>query len=48
MLILALGICLSFLGRWYYIVVVPVSQQRWKNPDEMDLEEVSASRQMIG
>uniref|UniRef100_A0A3P8WKC3 Receptor-type tyrosine-protein phosphatase F n=1 Tax=Cynoglossus semilaevis TaxID=244447 RepID=A0A3P8WKC3_CYNSE len=34
--------------RWYYIVVVPVSQQRWKNPDEMDLEEVSASRQMIG
>jgi len=34
-----------FLGRWYYIVVMPVSQstRRWKNPDEMDLDEVSAS-----
>uniref|UniRef100_A0A8C5I3Q6 Receptor-type tyrosine-protein phosphatase F n=1 Tax=Gouania willdenowi TaxID=441366 RepID=A0A8C5I3Q6_GOUWI len=32
--------------RWYYIVVVPVSQatRRWNNPDEMDLDEVSASR----
>ncbi|XP_068426479.1 receptor-type tyrosine-protein phosphatase F isoform X6 [Clinocottus analis] len=28
--------------RWYYIVVVPVSQStpRWKNPDEMDLDEL--------
>ncbi|TKS79507.1 Receptor-type tyrosine-protein phosphatase F [Collichthys lucidus] len=36
--------------RWYYIVVVPVSQstQGWKNPDEMDLDEVSASRWLIG
>uniref|UniRef100_A0A8C4I4F7 Receptor-type tyrosine-protein phosphatase F n=1 Tax=Dicentrarchus labrax TaxID=13489 RepID=A0A8C4I4F7_DICLA len=36
--------------RWYYIVVVPVSQstRRWKNPDEMDLDEVSASRWLIG
>uniref|UniRef100_A0A673BC44 Receptor-type tyrosine-protein phosphatase F n=1 Tax=Sphaeramia orbicularis TaxID=375764 RepID=A0A673BC44_9TELE len=27
--------------RWYYIVVVPVSPstRRWKNPDEMDLDE---------
>ena len=33
-----------FPGRWYYIVVVPVSQatRRWNNPDEMDLDEVSA------
>uniref|UniRef100_A0A8C3B0S3 Receptor-type tyrosine-protein phosphatase F n=1 Tax=Cyclopterus lumpus TaxID=8103 RepID=A0A8C3B0S3_CYCLU len=33
--------------RWYYIVVVPVSPstRRWKNPDEMDLDEVSASRE---
>uniref|UniRef100_A0A668AAB8 Receptor-type tyrosine-protein phosphatase F n=1 Tax=Myripristis murdjan TaxID=586833 RepID=A0A668AAB8_9TELE len=33
------------LGRWYYIVVVPVSSssRRWENPDEMDLDEVSAS-----
>ncbi|XP_070829928.1 receptor-type tyrosine-protein phosphatase F isoform X8 [Chaetodon trifascialis] len=31
--------------RWYYIVVVPVSQstRRWKNPDEMDLEELLKS-----
>ncbi|XP_068504781.1 receptor-type tyrosine-protein phosphatase F isoform X9 [Syngnathus scovelli] len=29
--------------RWYYIVVLPVSQsgRRWKNPDEMDLVEVN-------
>uniref|UniRef100_A0AAQ4R7Z4 Receptor-type tyrosine-protein phosphatase F n=1 Tax=Gasterosteus aculeatus aculeatus TaxID=481459 RepID=A0AAQ4R7Z4_GASAC len=34
-----------FLGRWYYIVVVPVSQstRRWKNPDEMDLDELLKS-----
>uniref|UniRef100_A0A4W6F1S3 Receptor-type tyrosine-protein phosphatase F n=1 Tax=Lates calcarifer TaxID=8187 RepID=A0A4W6F1S3_LATCA len=39
-----------FLGRWYYIVVVPVSQspRQWKHPDEMDLDEVSASRWLIG
>lgn len=39
-----------FFGRWYYIVVVPVSQstRRWKNPDEMDLDEVSASWWLIG
>ena len=36
-----------FLGRWYYIVVMPSTQQ-WKNPDEMDLDEVSASRWLIG
>ncbi|CAK6957734.1 receptor-type tyrosine-protein phosphatase F isoform X3 [Scomber scombrus] len=37
-------------GRWYYIVVVPVSQsmRRWNNPDEMHLDEVSASRWLIG
>lgn len=31
-------------------MVVPVSQstQGWKNPDEMDLDEVSASRWLIG
>ncbi|XP_029971395.1 receptor-type tyrosine-protein phosphatase F isoform X10 [Salarias fasciatus] len=31
--------------RWYYIVVVPVSQstRRWKNPDEMDLDELLRS-----
>ncbi|XP_074507986.1 receptor-type tyrosine-protein phosphatase F isoform X20 [Sebastes fasciatus] len=31
--------------RWYYIVVVPVSQstRRWKNPDEMDLDELLKS-----
>ncbi|XP_075878029.1 receptor-type tyrosine-protein phosphatase F-like isoform X2 [Nelusetta ayraudi] len=31
--------------RWYYIVVVPRSQstQRWKNPDEMDLEQLLRS-----
>ncbi|XP_019119109.1 receptor-type tyrosine-protein phosphatase F isoform X8 [Larimichthys crocea] len=31
--------------RWYYIVVVPVSQstQGWKNPDEMDLDELFKS-----
>lgn len=35
-----------FHGRWYYVVVVPVSQaaHKWKNPDEMDVDEVSASR----
>lgn len=48
------SLCLNtgfiFLGRWYYVVVVPVSQstRRWKNPDEMDLDEVSASRWLIG
>ena len=48
------SVCLNtgfiFLGRWYYIVVVPVSPstRRWKNPDEMDLDEVSASRWLIG
>ncbi|MEQ2264370.1 hypothetical protein XENORESO_003052 [Xenotaenia resolanae] len=33
--------------RWYYIVVVPRTQsmQRWKNPDEMDLEELLRSRE---
>ncbi|XP_015232098.1 PREDICTED: receptor-type tyrosine-protein phosphatase F-like isoform X12 [Cyprinodon variegatus] len=33
--------------RWYYIVVVPQteSMQRWKNPDEMDLEELLRSRE---
>ncbi|KAM4557204.1 receptor-type tyrosine-protein phosphatase F isoform 12-T14 [Fundulus diaphanus] len=33
--------------RWYYIVVVPKTQsmQRWKNPDEMDLEELLRSRE---
>uniref|UniRef100_A0A671YWF4 Receptor-type tyrosine-protein phosphatase F n=1 Tax=Sparus aurata TaxID=8175 RepID=A0A671YWF4_SPAAU len=42
-------ICLNtgfvFLGRWYYIVVVPVSQstRRWKNPDEMELDELLKS-----
>ncbi|XP_024908282.1 receptor-type tyrosine-protein phosphatase F isoform X4 [Cynoglossus semilaevis] len=34
--------------RWYYIVVVPVSQQRWKNPDEMDLEELLKSSHFPG
>ncbi|XP_033838171.1 receptor-type tyrosine-protein phosphatase F [Periophthalmus magnuspinnatus] len=31
--------------RWYYIVVVPVSQstRRWKSPDEMDLDELVRS-----
>ncbi|KAK7945243.1 hypothetical protein WMY93_000971 [Mugilogobius chulae] len=31
--------------RWYYIVVVPVSQssRRWKSPDEMDLDEMTFS-----
>ncbi|XP_047445260.1 receptor-type tyrosine-protein phosphatase F isoform X15 [Mugil cephalus] len=31
--------------RWYYIVVVPVSQstRQWKNPDEMDLDELLKS-----
>ncbi|XP_072219425.1 receptor-type tyrosine-protein phosphatase F isoform X2 [Leuresthes tenuis] len=31
--------------RWYYIVVVPVSQatRRWNNPDEMDLDELLRS-----
>ncbi|XP_028328375.1 receptor-type tyrosine-protein phosphatase F isoform X11 [Gouania willdenowi] len=31
--------------RWYYIVVVPVSQatRRWNNPDEMDLDELLKS-----
>ncbi|XP_055359970.1 receptor-type tyrosine-protein phosphatase F isoform X12 [Betta splendens] len=31
--------------RWYYIVVVPVSPstRRWKNPDEMDLDELLKS-----
>ncbi|XP_056277767.1 receptor-type tyrosine-protein phosphatase F isoform X6 [Pseudoliparis swirei] len=31
--------------RWYYIVVMPVSQstRRWKNPDEMDLDELLRS-----
>lgn len=31
------------LCSWYYIVLVPSSQsaRRWKNPDDMDLEEVS-------
>ncbi|KAM8850965.1 receptor-type tyrosine-protein phosphatase F isoform 14-T15 [Spinachia spinachia] len=31
--------------RWYYIVVVPVSQstRQWKNPDEMDLDELLRS-----
>ncbi|KAM8727804.1 receptor-type tyrosine-protein phosphatase F isoform 11-T12 [Acanthopagrus schlegelii] len=31
--------------RWYYIVVVPVSQstRRWKNPDEMELDELLKS-----
>uniref|UniRef100_A0A673BFF0 Receptor-type tyrosine-protein phosphatase F n=1 Tax=Sphaeramia orbicularis TaxID=375764 RepID=A0A673BFF0_9TELE len=34
-----------FLARWYYIVVVPVSPstRRWKNPDEMDLDELLKS-----
>uniref|UniRef100_A0A668AAT6 Receptor-type tyrosine-protein phosphatase F n=1 Tax=Myripristis murdjan TaxID=586833 RepID=A0A668AAT6_9TELE len=33
------------LGRWYYIVVVPVSSssRRWENPDEMDLDELLES-----
>ncbi|XP_021175670.2 receptor-type tyrosine-protein phosphatase F isoform X12 [Fundulus heteroclitus] len=33
--------------RWYYIVVVPKTQsmQRWKNPDEVDLEELLRSRE---
>ncbi|XP_038143617.1 receptor-type tyrosine-protein phosphatase F-like isoform X12 [Cyprinodon tularosa] len=33
--------------RWYYIVVVPQTQsmQGWKNPDEMDLEELLRSRE---
>ncbi|MED6231394.1 hypothetical protein ATANTOWER_014929, partial [Ataeniobius toweri] len=33
--------------RWYYIVVVPRTQsmQRWKNPDEIDLEELLRSRE---
>ncbi|XP_010768419.1 receptor-type tyrosine-protein phosphatase F-like [Notothenia coriiceps] len=36
--------------RWYYIVVMPVSPstRQWENPDEMDLDEVSASRWLIG
>uniref|UniRef100_UPI0037E77169 receptor-type tyrosine-protein phosphatase F isoform X6 n=1 Tax=Semicossyphus pulcher TaxID=241346 RepID=UPI0037E77169 len=31
--------------RWYYIVVVPVSQstRQWKNPDEMELDELLKS-----
>ncbi|XP_057713543.1 receptor-type tyrosine-protein phosphatase F-like isoform X8 [Corythoichthys intestinalis] len=31
--------------RWYYIVVMPASQtsRRWKNPDEMDLDELLKS-----
>ncbi|XP_053738724.1 receptor-type tyrosine-protein phosphatase F isoform X4 [Synchiropus splendidus] len=30
--------------RWYYVVVVPVSQARqWTNPDEMDLDELLKS-----
>ncbi|XP_072296848.1 receptor-type tyrosine-protein phosphatase F-like isoform X5 [Eucyclogobius newberryi] len=31
--------------RWYYIVVVPVSQasRRWRSPDEMDLDELVRS-----
>ncbi|XP_037132916.1 receptor-type tyrosine-protein phosphatase F-like isoform X17 [Syngnathus acus] len=31
--------------RWYYIVVLPMSQsgRRWKNPDEMDLDELLKS-----
>ncbi|XP_077379782.1 receptor-type tyrosine-protein phosphatase F isoform X10 [Festucalex cinctus] len=31
--------------RWYYIVVLPVSQssRRWKHPDEMDLDELLKS-----
>ncbi|KAL0966555.1 hypothetical protein UPYG_G00296690 [Umbra pygmaea] len=31
--------------RWYYIVVVPVSQssRRWENPDEMDVDELLES-----
>ncbi|XP_023191432.1 receptor-type tyrosine-protein phosphatase F isoform X14 [Xiphophorus maculatus] len=33
--------------RWFYIVVVPQTQsmQRWKNPDEVDLEELLRSRE---
>ncbi|XP_050925868.1 receptor-type tyrosine-protein phosphatase F isoform X9 [Lates calcarifer] len=33
------------LVRWYYIVVVPVSQspRQWKHPDEMDLDELLKS-----
>ncbi|KAM4728482.1 receptor-type tyrosine-protein phosphatase F isoform 17-T20 [Anableps anableps] len=33
--------------RWYYIVVVPRTQsiQRWKNPDEVDLDELLRSRE---
>lgn len=39
-----------FHGRWYYIVVVPMSPvtRKWKNPDEMDMDEVSASPCLIG
>lgn len=37
---------LSFLPRWYYIVVVPADQStssptaRWRTPDEMELDQV--------
>lgn len=39
---------LSFLPRWYYIVVVPADQStssltaRWRTPDEMELDQVGA------
>ncbi|XP_061653966.1 receptor-type tyrosine-protein phosphatase F-like isoform X7 [Phyllopteryx taeniolatus] len=35
--------------RWYYIVVLPVSQssRRWKNPDEMDLDELLKSSESL-
>uniref|UniRef100_H2MUX8 Receptor-type tyrosine-protein phosphatase F n=1 Tax=Oryzias latipes TaxID=8090 RepID=H2MUX8_ORYLA len=34
---------------WYYIVLVPSSQsaRRWKNPDDMDLEEVSGGSGLL-
>uniref|UniRef100_A0AAX7UKV9 Receptor-type tyrosine-protein phosphatase F n=1 Tax=Astatotilapia calliptera TaxID=8154 RepID=A0AAX7UKV9_ASTCA len=34
-----------FHGRWYYIVVVPMSPvtRKWKNPDEMDMDELLKS-----
>lgn len=43
----------SFLPRWYYIVVVPADQStssptaRWRTPDEMELDQVGDCRAAV-
>lgn len=45
---------LSFLPRWYYIVVVPADQStssptaRWRSPDEMELDQVGVCSSCCG